>query len=234
MAFVLIVEDDVELNAITKVYLEHGGFETVSAYTYAQAESEIDHNKFDIILLDLMLPDQGGENLCKKIRKKTDCSIIFISCIDEKETIMHAFESGGDDYMVKPVDYDILVAKMNSMIRRTNLPNENNNILRFKQFYIDIDKHQVVRTVKNDSEVDLSPIEYKLICNISHNKENIVLYEDLYSSVWGNDSCGDVRTVMVHISNLRKKIDPNQTGTIITVRGVGYLFKDIEDHNEGN
>ncbi|MFI3313271.1 MAG: response regulator transcription factor [Eubacteriales bacterium] len=231
MARILIVEDDVELNAITKAYLVHAGFDTVSAFSCHDAETILETSEVDLILLDMMLPDQWGTALCQRIREKSVCPIIFVSCIDDKQTMLDAFEVGGDDYMVKPVDYDQMIAKINVILRRISYYAERSReqaVVRvYRQFTVDTERRRVTRTVGESQNVELSPIEYQLLAYMVENQDNLLLYADLYSNVWGNDAVGDVRTVMVHISNLRKKIDPQQTGMITTVRGAGYFFSDV-------
>lgn len=231
MSRILIVEDDVELNAIAKAYLTHAGFETSSAFSCKDAESVLESTEVDLILLDMMLPDRWGTALCQRIREKSTCPIIFASCIDDKQTMLDALAVGGDDYVVKPVDYDRLIAKIKAMLRRVQEYAErmrsNTSIRVYRQFTVDLERRRVMRTVGTSVEVELSPIEYQLLCYMVENQDNLLLYADLYANVWGNDSAGDVRTVMVHISNLRKKIDPHQTGMITTVRGAGYFFSDV-------
>ncbi len=231
MSKILIVEDDVELNAITKAYLKHAGFETVRAFSSKDAENVLETTKVDLILLDMMLPDQWGTALCERIRKKSVCPIIFVSCIDDKQTLLDALEVGGDDYLIKPVDYDQMIAKINAILRRIGYYAEKERekapIQHYRQFIIDCDRRRVLRTVGEHMDVELSPIEYQLLEYMVENQDNLLLYADLYANVWGKDSAGDVRTVMVHISNLRKKIDPEQTGMITTVRGAGYFFSDV-------
>lgn len=233
MECVLIVEDDVELNVITKTYLEHEGFQTASAYSCAEAEEELKKQHIDIILLDVMLPDENGNCLCERLRRQSVCPIIFVSCIDDKTTMLDALRVGGDDYMVKPVDYDQLVGKIHALLRRVgeyqNRAQVKKETRAFKQFYLDTSRRRAVRTVYGEEEeVDLSPIEFSLLRYMSEHPDTLLLYTDLYSSIWDSDSLGDVRTVMVHISKLRKKIDPGQSGIITTVRGAGYIFSDVD------
>lgn len=231
MSLILIVEDDVELNAITKAYLTHAGFDTISAFSCKDAETVLESTNVDLILLDMMLPDRWGTALCELVREKSVCPIIFVSCIDDKQTMLDALDVGGDDYMVKPVDYEKLIAKIRAILRRVqeyaDKLKSRSNMRVFRQFTIDTERHRVVRTIGGVEDTELSPIEYQLLGYMVENQDNLLLYADLYSNVWGNDAAGDVRTVMVHISNLRKKIDPEQTGMITTVRGAGYFFSDV-------
>jgi len=227
---ILMVEDDRDLVNITQIHIQHAGYETDAAYTCTEALQLLQKKSYDLILLDVLLPDTNGDAFCRRIRKHSRCAIIFMSCMDDSSTIVSALESGGDDYVVKPVKYDELLARISSSIRRYQLYSaqelapEDRNIRKFKQFSIDTLRHRVLQS---DEEVKLSSIEYSLLLYFADSPDTLLLYDDLYRHVWENESVGDVRTVMVHISNLRKKIDPNKTGLIETVRGAGYIFNDI-------
>ena len=220
----LIVEDDEDLAAITQVHLAHGGYQTDIAHTCQAALALLDKQDYDLILLDEILPDDRGDSLCRTIRDHSMCPIIFMSCLDDSNTIISALKAGGDDYMVKPLDYDELMARADAIIRRSGGRRKEENLRVFHQFSIDTQRHKVVR---GEEVVDLSSIEYALLLYMTEHPNSLLLYNELYQNVWASESLGDVRTVMVHISNLRKKIDPDRTGIIETVRGAGYIFTDV-------
>lgn len=219
----LIVEDDEDLAAITQVHLTRGGYDSDVAGTCTAARELLHKDAYDLILLDEILPDARGDALCRVIRSECSSPIIFMSCLDDSETIIAALRSGGDDYMVKPVDYDELLARADAIIRRAGGGKGNRNIRVFHQFSIDTTRRKAIR---DGQEVELSAIEYALLLYMVNHPGSLLLYSELYQSVWDSDSLGDIRTVMVHISNLRKKLDPDRTGLIETVRGAGYIFTD--------
>lgn len=127
--------------------------------------------------------------------------------------------------MVKPVRYPELLARADAVIRRTQTqPKAENPLREFRSFTMDTLHHRILR---NNEEVDLSSIEYALLSHMVDHPDTLLLYQDLYEQVWASDSLGDTRTVMVHISNLRKKLDPDHRGIISTVRGAGYIFSDL-------
>ncbi len=220
---VLLVEDDRDLSAITHANLAHAGHDVDDAFTCAQAEALLTQKTYDIILLDIMLPDRSGDELCRSIRRECDCPIIFMSCLEDSDTIVDALRSGGDDYMVKPVRYPELLARMESVIRRAGRRQEP-QLRRFNAFSLDVLHRRILR---GGQEEDLSSIEFALLQYMIDHPRTLLLYQDLYQNVWESDSLGDFRTVMVHISNLRKKLDPDHRGIIETVRGAGYIFCDI-------
>ena len=221
----LIVEDNEDLAEITGARLTRAGYDTDTAHTCAQALGHLEQGEYDLILLDVVLPDCSGDKLCSKIRAECSCPIIFMSCLDDTDTIIRSLKSGGDDYMVKPIDYDELLARAEAIIRRGRLNKKNQSeVLSFRHFSVDTVRHRVILA---EGEADLSSIEYAILQYMLQHPNTLLLYSDIYQGVWCSDSLGDVRTVMVHISNLRKKIDPEHWGIITTVRGAGYIFNDV-------
>lgn len=228
MYHILLVEDDQDLSTITHVNLTNAGHRVDDAFTYAQAEELLLQNEYDLILLDIMLPDRSGYELCQAIRQEHDCPIIFMSCLEDSDTIVNALRSGGDDYIVKPVRYPELLARVDAVIRRSGhkraRKDPQNNLRTFKSFSVDTSYRCIIR---GEERIDLSSIEYGLLWHMIGHPNTLLLYQDLYQNVWETDSLGDFRTVMVHISNLRKKLDPDHRGIIETVRGAGYIFSDV-------
>lgn len=221
----LIVEDDEDLATITSAHLVRGGYVTHSVGTCEDALKQLAERTFDLIILDEVLPDMRGDELCEKIRGSCTCPIIFTSCLDDKSTVITALKSGGDDYIVKPVDYGELLARAEAIARRaSHRVQTHSNVKTFHQFSVDTVRHMVIR---GGERLELSSIEYNILCYLIDHPDTLILYHELYKNVWDSDSLGDVRTVMVHISNLRKKIDPNRVGVIETVRGAGYIFSDV-------
>ena len=228
MRRVLVVEDDIDLSFITMQNLIREGYLVDQAYTCGEAQELLEKNAYDVILLDVALPDMQGTELCMAIRSRSNCPIIFMSCLSDSEVIITALKNGGDDYMVKPIDYSVLMARIDTIMRRVQRENtaeeECESLRRFRSFCVD---HHHRRVLRGDEEVDLSAIEYSLLAYMTEHPKVLLLYQDIYKQVWQNDSLGDIRTVMVHISNLRKKLDPDQKGIITTVRGAGYIFSDV-------
>lgn len=228
MSYILVVEDDQDLSTITNMNLAHVGHQVDTAFTCAQAETMLRQNPYDLVLLDIMLPDRSGYELCRTIRSECDCPIIFMSCLEDSETIVGALKSGGDDYMIKPVRYPELLARIDAVIRRSGKAPAQERVQSalktFHSFQVDTDYHCILR---GEERIDLSSTEYGLLIYMIQHPDTLLLYQDLYQNVWETDSLGDFRTVMVHISNLRKKLDPEHRGMIKTVRGAGYIFSDI-------
>ena len=219
----LVVEDDKDLSTITQMNLTHAGYDVDTAFTCAEALDRFASNSYDLVLLDMVLPDMRGDELCRTIRASCACPIIFVSCLDNSGAIVGALRSGADDYMVKPISYNELLARADAIVRRSNNARGSGTLV-FKQFSIDTVHHTVSR---GDEHIDLSSIEYAILLFMVQHPGELLLYNQIYEQIWSNSSLGDTRTVMVHISNLRKKIDPDHSGIIETVRGAGYIFSDV-------
>lgn len=225
---ILLVEDDCDLANITGFYLKHAGYEVDIAASCAEATDLINRVEYQVVLLDSVLPDGKGNTLCPLIREKDRlCPILFLSCLDDSESIVSALELGGDDYMVKPVKPQELIARIQANLRKRQMyeaelrKKEKPHRLEFGNLTVDTE----IREVRKDGEiVPLSSIENDLLLYMIRHPDTLLLYDELYENVWNTNSCGDTRTVMVHISNLRKKIDADRTGLIRTVRGAGYVF----------
>ena len=228
---ILLVEDDSNLSFIMKRVIESKDYYVMTAESVEDTINKMKTESFDLILLDMMLPDGYGTDLCKKIRAVSFCPIIFVSCLSDKETKIKALQLGGDDYIIKPVDYEELIARIEINIRRARHYNLGRTVAQeehFDGFVMNKEQHEVWLTDENGERteaVDLSPIEYQLLCAMIEKPKCLLLYQDLYQSVWNADDLGDIRTVMVHVSNLRKKIEKNGKKLIKTVRGAGYIFE---------
>lgn len=231
MEYILLVEDDKQLSFITKRMLESKGYGVITAFSIRQAKVELQKREFDLILLDMMLPDGEGSQMCEEIREVSVCPIIFVSCLSDQDTKISALKIGGDDYVTKPVNYDELLARIEVNIRRAKLYSEKKTVseeLHFPGFCVKRKMREAWITDINGeiiSQLELSPLEYALLICLIENQGELMLYQDLFKQVWKTDDASDVRTVMVHVSNLRKKM--GECGKLIhTVRSAGYMFKD--------
>ena len=224
---VLLVEDDPEIARIISGYLAGEGFEVIWCQS-AQEAREHPSADFDAVLLDIMLGDGSGLDVCAQIRAGGDCPIIFVSCLDDPETMVTALELGGDDYIVKPFDKRVLAARLKANLRRVKgLQHEENqrSACSFKGFSLDIS----TRTVKTSSgrTSRLTPLEHQLLSFFINNPNEFFSTSRLYEQIWGKDSCGDTRTVIVLVHTLRKKIEgnPSEPRYLVNARGWGYAFR---------
>lgn len=229
---VLLVEDDKEIARIIRYYLSQDNLYDVVWANTSQQALVLSRDDFDIILLDVCLPDQNGIELCGQLRQWHDCPILFISCLDDSNTIISALQQGGDDYIVKPFDNSILHARIQANLRRFRMDHQAMpiNELSCDAFTLDARQH---RLVTKEETYDLVPIEFKLLSFLMQHPKQCFKASELYNHIWGKSSLGDDRTVVVHIHNLRKKIEPDLTSFcyIKSVWGKGYTF-DPDGRNE--
>ncbi len=225
MAKILVVEDDKDLAMLTARQLEGQGYQVFCAEDGKSTLQILKDESVDLILLDVMLPDCDGHELCQRICSIYEYPIIFMSCLGDSTTIVQAFRGGGCDYLVKPVNITELVERIEENLKKSR----GKQMLEFRQFILDKKNYQVYRRTEEGEcaeKLDLSPTEYKLLMEFVGNPGEIRLYKELYRAIWEHGEIEDIRTLMVHVSNLRKKIDYQHRETIRAVRGVGYIFFD--------
>ncbi len=224
---ILVVDDETEISELISLYLTKNGYSVITANTGNTALEFVVAHDPDLIILDIFLPDIDGLELCQEIRKKSDTPIIFLSCKSEETDKILGLTVGGDDYITKPFSPAELVARVKAHLRRNrilNIKNDNKcEVLEYPGLIIDFSSHNVI---VNGKTLALSSKEFDLLALLAQNPNVVFSLGQLYDSIWGTDNIGDTRTVMVHISNLRKKIDddPAHPKFIITINRVGYKF----------
>ncbi|WP_303863037.1 response regulator transcription factor [Alkalibaculum bacchi] len=227
MINILLVDDDFDICEIIKINLSSLNCNLYIANDGKEALSHLHNHHIDLVLLDIMLPDLDGVDFCGEIRKISNCPIIFISCIDDDNTIVKALEMGGDDYLVKPFNTDVLIARIEANLRRIEIGINKTDDSTLKKTFgnciIDSSNHTVI---KNREKIYLSPLEFKILNFMVDNPNQILSLNKIYDNIWTTPSYGDVRTVKVHVSNIRKKIedDPADPQYITTIRRIGYYF----------
>lgn len=227
MIQLLLVEDDqLIVNVITYYLKETGGYQTTVAMTAGEALS-FAKRSFDVILLDIMLPDANGIELCEYLRKWHDCPIIFISALDNADTIVQALASGGDDFLTKPFDNKVLDARIKANLRRYKgakaaVPSAE-ALLERDGFRLDPERHQLTH---GEQAIRLSSIEFRILFLLMQNPGKCYTPREIYETIWSAPSAGDTRTVLVHIHNLRQKLEdnPNEPKYLKLIWGSGYTF----------
>ena len=184
---ILLVEDDCDLANITKFYLTHAGYTVDVASSCAQATELLNRVSYQVVLLDSVLPDGRGNSLCPLIREKDRlCPILFLSCLDDSESIVSALELGGDDYMVKPVKHLELLARIQANLRKRQ---EKPHCFECGNLSVDTD----IREVRRDGEiVPLSSIEYDLLIYMIHHPNTLLLYDELYVKTFGIQTAAEI------------------------------------------
>ena len=217
MEKILYVEDDLSLIDGLKYTLEKSGYLVDNARTVKEALFFYRQNKYDLLLLDVTLPDGSGFDICKEVRNQSTIPIIFLTASDEEINVVMGLDLGGDDYITKPFGMMELVSRVKAVLRRSSR-NEKKDEIIVGQLKIYPNKHKVKSC---GNEVTLTNKEFKLLCLLVESKGNVLNRDQLLTNIWGYDFDGETRTVDVHIRSLRQKL--GECGKLIeTVRGIGY------------
>lgn len=221
---ILIVDDDVNICELLRLYLEKEGYETVVANDGEQAvESALKHSP-DLILLDIMLPKLDGWQVCREIRKTMETPIIMITAKGEVFDKILGLELGADDYVTKPFDTKEVVARVKAVLRRSNDKTKKQiSEVKYDKLRINLTNYELVVDGKS---IDTPPKELELIYHLANNPNRVYTRDQLLDEVWGFDYYGDSRTVDVHVKRLREKLENiSSEWSLKTVWGVGYKFE---------
>ena len=225
-AKIFIVEDEKPIARLLQLTLEREGFKTASEPNGRRAYERILQEKYDLVLLDVMLPEMDGMEICKRVREVSDVPIIMLTARDEVRDKVEGLDLGADDYMTKPFAAEELLARIRGALRRHTERVREAEDTRYvvKNMIIYPERYEV--TVKGE-HVELTHKEYELLKYLVENKRNVLSRDQILQTVWGYDYIGDTNVVDVYISYLRSKID-DRFGEkyIYTTRGVGYAIKD--------
>lgn len=223
---ILVVDDEEKILEVVKSYLENSGYTVYTASNGSQAIEMYEKVNPSLIILDLMLPDLSGEEICRKIRKRSSVPIIMLTAKVEEEDVLKGLDIGADDYVTKPFSPRQLVARVGALFRRVSgetLPLS--GVLSFNDGALAVDtlKHEVR---KGQNIINLTPIEYKLLSTFVKYPSKVFTRDELIVLAFGEDFEGYDRTVDTHIKNLRQKIEDDSKNPqyVLTVHGIGYRF----------
>ena len=227
MIKILFVEDDLPLALGIEYTLKQEGFDVIHAKNLNEAREQYKNNEFNIILLDVMLPDGSGYEFCKEVRVNSEIPIIFMTACDEEGNVVMGLDMGGDDYITKPIRVKELVSRINAVLRRKGVvpkKEENKNKIISGDITVELLKYKVY---KNDKVIELTTIEYKLLLLLIKNNGNVLERNLLLERLWDTDgNFVDGNSLTVYIKRLREKVEDDiKTPTYIeTVRGIGYRW----------
>jgi len=217
---VLVVDDETQIRAVVRLYLENEGYVVEEAVDGKEALNKLREQKFDLLILDLMMPGVDGWQVCREIRKESDLPIIMLTARGEEFDRVLGFELGTDDYLVKPFSTRELVARVKALLKRSGKTEVPSDLLSFPGLEID----RTARVVRAEGqEVILTPKEFDLLYFLAKNPGRVFSREQLMETVWGYDFYGDLRTVDTHIKKIREKLQAERN-YVGTVWGVGYKF----------
>lgn len=229
---ILIVEDDSEIRDVIRLYLEKNDYFVVMADNGDDAVATAVSEEPDLVILDVLLPGKSGFEVCREIRARSSAPILFLSCKKDENDKIEGFNMGGDDFITKPFSPNELIARVRANLRRPHLAGGKTDAQSSKLMAGTIQIDRLSRVVKvNGHEVTLSRKEFDLLCCLASYPEQTFSHEQLFREIWGQECFNDTRTIIVHVSNLRKKIEPDPSNPqyIINVHGVGYKFVKISE-----
>ena len=221
---ILIIEDEPDIRKTLEYNISREGYEVISASSLSEGREKLESASFSLLLLDLMLPDGSGLDLCRELKQDKSLSsmpVIILTAKDDEVDKVVGFELGADDYVTKPFSVRELILRVKAVLKRGERKSDNMEVQRqFGELKIDVDSHEVF---VNDERVNLTALEFKLLRQLVDRRGRVQSRDQLLSDVWGYSSDVTTRTVDTHIKRLREKLG-DMGKYIQTIRGVGYKF----------
>lgn len=223
MAKILIIEDDKKIREELELFLNKNGFEAVSLNHFQNVIEDVLEQKADLILLDINLPVVDGEYICKEIRKVSNVPIIMVTSRNNEIDELLSLNNGADQYVTKPYNIQILLAKINALLKRSQNTDTNQNKINCKEFILNISKGIIETDTK---QIELTKNESKILYYLVQKRGQIVAREEIMSYLWDSESFIDDNTLTVNMKRLRAKLEEIQLEDMIeTKRGQGYMLK---------
>lgn len=223
MQKILIVEDDEKLRKELEIFLNNNGYQAETLEKFENTLEDILKANPELLLLDINLPGADGEFICKELRKKSNVPIIIITSRDNELDELLSINNGADHYITKPFNIHILLAKINSLLRRTNMSNGNSEIINAKDFVLNINKNTIQ---KGDKCIELTKNEFRILRYLVQNRDKIVTREDIMECLWESENFIGDSTLTVNITRVRSKLEEIGLKELLeTKRGQGYILK---------
>jgi DNA-binding response OmpR family regulator len=222
---ILVVDDEPNIIELARLYLEKEGFRVAEASGGEEAMRLFEEVRPALIVLDIMIPEPDGWEVCRRIRSRSQLPIIMLTAREDEVDKVVGLELGADDYLTKPFSPRELVARVKAVLRRALPASESQEVLHVDDLVIDASRRKVIQ---GEKDIDLTPREFDLLYTLALNRGIVMSRERLLERVWGYDYYGDTRTVDVHIRHMREKLgeDSSQPRYVETVWGVGYKFRE--------
>ncbi len=223
---ILVVEDEEPIRELVATALRFTGFQVKTSASGAEALADARNATYDLIVLDVNLPDLDGFAVCRKLRADGhQVPVVFLTARDDSADLRDGFSGGGDDYVTKPFSLEELLLRIEAVLRRARNHHSDPSRLASGDVVLDEDAHRVWR---NGSEVELSPTEFRLLRYLMLNRDRVVSKSQILDHVWDYEYVGDPSAVETYVSYLRRKLDDREARLIRTVRGVGYALRTPE------
>jgi len=223
---ILLIDDDTDFLTLTSQIFKNAGAQVITSLEGNEGISKALTHQPDLIVLDIMMPGKDGFQICQTIRQFSNTPLIMLSALDRDQLMLQGLEAGADDFLSKPFNPDILLARAKAVLRRSEQNNGKRDSMSYDdgRLKVDVEKHRVL--IK-DKQVKLTPVEFRLLAYLVSNPGKVLSFEQILDNVWGSDYQGNDDYVHVYISHLRNKIeqDTKSPRYILTVHGVGYIFE---------
>ena len=223
---VLLIDDDADLLHLAGLLFKKAGAQVFTARDGLEGISKLFTCNPNLIILDVMMPGTNGFEVCQRIRQVSNAPIIMLTALNHEQEMLRGLESGADDFLSKPFNADVLLARARTVLRRSANGSTQNSNFQFNNGHlsIDIEKRHVV---VDERRVKLTPIEFRLLVYMARNSGKVLTFNHILSNVWGDEYKGSVDYVHVYVSHLRNKIeeDAKHPRYVLTVHGVGYMFE---------
>ncbi|PEC60685.1 response regulator transcription factor [Bacillus wiedmannii] len=212
---ILVVEDDQEIQELIKQFLMTQQYKVIVASDGLEGMKQFNKQSFDLILLDVMMPNLNGFEVAKMIRSQSNIPIIMLTALEEEQDQMKGFDLGIDDYITKPFSFHVLMRRVEAVLRRSNNQSTDNHFV-FRELHVDGDAYKVY---VNKVEVSLTTKEFEILQLLLQNEKKVLTRDNIVEKIWGYEYVGDTRMIDTHMKNIRKKLD---IPYIKTVKGIGY------------
>ncbi|MCC3687569.1 response regulator transcription factor [Bacillus cereus] len=212
---ILVVEDDQEIQELIKQFLMTQQYKVIVASDGLEGMKQFNKQSFDLILLDVMMPNLNGFEVAKMIRSQSNIPIIMLTALEEEQDQMKGFDLGIDDYITKPFSFHVLMRRVEAVLRRSNNQSTDNHFV-FRELHVNGDAYKVY---VNKAEVPLTTKEFEILQLLLQNEKKVLTRENIVEKIWGYEYAGDTRMIDTHMKNIRKKLD---IPYIKTVKGIGY------------
>jgi len=223
---VLLIDDDADLLQLATVIFKKEGAQVITARDGMDGVSKLFTHHPDLIILDVMMPGMNGFEVCQRIRQVSDTPLIMLTALNHEQEMLRGLEAGADDFLSKPFNADILLARAKTVLRRSEHLKSLSDQFNYNNGHLSID---VARrdVLMNNKRIKLTPVEFRLLTYLARNAGKVLTFEQILTNVWGNEYRGSMDYVHVYISHLRRKLGESTKTPryILTLHGIGYVFE---------
>jgi len=223
---VLLIDDDADLLQLASMIFKKEGAQIVTARDGLEGVSKLFTHHPDLIILDVMMPGINGFEVCQRIRQVSDTPLIMLTALNHEQEMLRGLDAGADDFLSKPFNADILLARARTVLRRSEHLKSQDDSHNYSNGHLSIDVNRREALIR-DKRIKLTPLEFRLLAYLARNAGKVLTFQQILTNVWGNEYQGSIDYVHVYVSHLRRKLeeDTKSPRYILTLHGVGYIFE---------